>query len=599
MNILREKQRLTDMLHLARQGFGEYKKQIILLIGMGFLSGVLEGIGINAIIPLFSFVSGSGDMPTDIISRVIERFFVLLNVDYRMEYLLVFIIVLFLLKAVALFFSKYISAKIQAQYIYDTRSKLYRETLYTDWRYLSKQKIGYLEKILLNDINAGAALLGHMSAAAILITNSAVYIAISFNISTPITLLTLVLGALMFLLFKPFVHKTKVVSQQSADIMKQCAHHINESIIGMKTIKAEHLEKNAFERGKAYFESLKNIIVKLAFIENVTYTSVQPLSMIVILTIFAVSYKSPDFSFASFVVIVYAINKIFVFVQSGQSKLNQAMAQYPFLRAALKYEEDAIKNKESSGGNISFSFKKQISLNNVSFSYNKSGNTLSNITAQINRGEITGIIGPSGSGKTTLVDLLLRLIKPTEGTITIDGTPIEDIKLSDWRTHVGYVSQDVFLINDTIENNIKLYDQSMTDTDLTEAAKAAHIYDFVMTLPKKFNTIVGERGMELSGGQRQRIALARVLARKPSVLILDEATSALDNESQALIQKSIENLRGDITIIIIAHRPSTIANADKLLVLKDEKVVECGSPQKLIKDKSSYYHMISNDIKHT
>lgn len=582
------------MMRLARQGFGGYKRQIVTLISMGFFSGILEGIGISAVIPLFSFATGSSDMPQDTISHLIERMFAFLHVEYRIEFLLIFIILLFILKAITLFYSKYISAKIQAQYIHDTRSRLYKETLNTHWPFLSRQKVGYLEKIMLTDINAGGGLLAHMSAAVILVTNAVVYIVIAFNISTTITLLTLALGGLMLLIFKPFVYRTKRIAQDSTDIMKQSAHHINETIIGMKTIKAENLEKNVLKRGMEHFEKLRQIIIKLAFIENFTYVSVQPLSMIVILSIFAFTYKTPDFNFASFVVIVYAVNKIFTFVQSSQSKLNQAMALYPFLHAALNHETKTIKHREKNVGKNSFVFKKEIVLADVAFAYPRSEETLVDIDAVVKKGEIVGIIGPSGAGKTTLVDILLRLISPTRGTITIDGVSIEDIKLSEWRKHVGYVSQDVFLINDTIENNIKLYDQSISTKDIINAAKIAHIYNFVTDLPDGFNTPVGERGTELSGGQRQRIALARVLARKPSILILDEATSALDNESQALIQKSIESLRGKMTVIMIAHRPSTVANADQLLVLKDGKIVEQGSPQRLIKDKHSYYHMISH-----
>ncbi len=582
------------MMRLARQGFGGYKRQIITLIGMGFLSGILEGIGINAIIPLFSFVSGDSAMPQDPISKFIEWIFASLDIEYRLEFLLVFIVLLFFLKAVALFFSKYISAKIQAQYIYDTRSRLYKETLKTNWPFLSKQKIGHLEKVLVTDINAGGGLLAHMSASIILATNVLIYTIIAFNISPIITVSTLALGGLMFLIYKPLIYKTKQIAQNSTNLMKDTAHHINETLIGMKTIKSEHLEKNVIQRGIYHFEKLRQIIVKLAFIENLTYTAVQPVSIVVILGIFAFSYKSPGFNFASFAVMVYAINKMFTFVQSGQSKLNQAVALYPFLQSAIKHENDTIANREKDYGTKPFSLEREIKFSDISFAYPKAKETLSKINATIKKGEITGIIGPSGSGKTTLVDILLRLIEPTGGVVRIDDIDLNDIKLSEWRENVGYVPQDVFLVNDSIANNIRLYDPSISDEDIMKASKTARVYDFANKLPDKLETIVGERGTEISGGQRQRIALARVLARNPSILILDEATSALDNESQALIQQSIESLRGSITVIIIAHRPSTVANADQLLVLCDGSIAEQGSPRELMKDKNSYYHTILN-----
>lgn len=594
MRLFKEFIRISNLLQTARIAFSNYTKEIVAIIGMGFLSGILEGIGINAIIPLFSFVTGSSDMPTDIISRFIEKLFLFFNIPYRIEFLLIFILILFIVKAAVLLYSKYMVAKIHSLYIYDTRLRLYKETLQSNWSFLSKQKIGYLEKVLVNDITQGASLLVHISAAVILATNALVYIIIAFNISITITLLTLVVGAVVFLLLKPLLYKTKNLSQKITIALKETAHHINESIIGIKVIKAEHSEKSTLKRAKEHFKHLRDTVIRLAFIENLINVSIQPVSAAFILAIFAVSYKLPSFNFASFIVVVYAINKIFAQLQSGQSKLNQAVANYPFLKSALNHEREIQQHKEILRGKEKFIFKKTIQFSHTSFSYNDTQQTLSNINIAIPKGSIIGITGPSGSGKTTLADLLLRLIQPLAGSITIDGKPISNIRLPEWRSRVGYVSQDVFLLNDTIRNNISLYDSSISDDNIFEAMKKAYIYDFVKTLPNGLDTYVGERGTELSGGQRQRIALARTLVRNPEILILDEATSALDNESQSHIQETIHALRGKVTIIIIAHRPSTIAEADTILVLHDGTIVEQGSPQQLLKDNHSYYHAITH-----
>lgn len=203
---------------------------------------------------------------------------------------------------------------------------------------------------------------------------------------------------------------------------------------------------------------------------------------------------------------------------------------------------------------------------------------------------MTGIIGPSGAGKTTIIDLFLRLLHPQEGEILIDGINIDEIDKKSWHNNIGYVSQDIFLLNDTIENNIRFYSDSLNHKDIAEASKSANIYDFIETLPDKFQTFVGERGIQLSGGQRQRIVLARILARKPQILVLDEATSALDNESEHKIQEAIKNLRGKLTILIVAHRLTTVMNTNKILVLKDGFIVEEGSPEELLENKRSYFY---------
>jgi ATP-binding cassette subfamily B protein/subfamily B ATP-binding cassette protein MsbA len=205
---------------------------------------------------------------------------------------------------------------------------------------------------------------------------------------------------------------------------------------------------------------------------------------------------------------------------------------------------------------------------------------------------MVGLIGPSGAGKTTIVDLVLRLFELNKGEILIDGINISQIDIAQWRKNIGYVSQDIFLINDTIANNIKFYDESIIEKDIEEAARMANIYDFIQGCPEKFSTIIGERGVLLSAGQRQRIIIARILARQPKILILDEATSALDNESEKQIQRVIENLKNRITVFAIAHRLSTLINSDRLLVLENGKIIESGRPRELLGNKSSYFYKV-------
>lgn len=584
--------KILAVIKLFRQAFGQYKRQIAGMAVLSFFSGILEGIGINAVIPIFSLIAG-GDAD-DAISKTIEKFFSYFHLSYTVKYLLIFMVLLFIFKAIVLFITQYLSVRIKVDYEKNTRGRLLRETFAADWPYLSEQKVGHLDQILITHINNSSALLFYIGGAILIAADLIVYSLISINISFVITILALVLSGVIFLAFKPLFYKNRIISGEFVQKYKLLAHYINENIIGIKTVKSMFIESQVLKKGLAYFDNMRNLNIKIAAIENFTNVVLHPVGLFFIIGIFAFFYKTNAFNFASFAVIIYAINKVFVNIRLSQTHAHKMIAQVPHLMSVLDYEKEIIQHKEEDSGAEKFNFYRLLELKNVSFAYKDGGRVLSNISFFIKKGEMIGLIGPSGAGKTTVVDILLRLLKPQEGFILLDGEDITKIALREWRTNVGYVSQDIFLINDTIANNIRFYNNSIGDEDIEAAAKMANIYDFIVKQPNEFKTVVGERGLRLSGGQRQRVVLARALARKPQILILDEATSALDNESEVLIQKSIEKLRGKITVIAIAHRLSTVMTSDKLFALDNGKIIEEGSPSELLKDRESYFYKTYN-----
>jgi ATP-binding cassette, subfamily C, bacterial len=583
---------ILKFFYLLKEAFSQYKWQIVLMAVLSFFSGILEGIGITAIIPVFSIMSG--DKASDVISRAIAKFFELAGFHYTVKYLLIFMAFLFMIKAALLFFSQYITVKITSDYEKDTRFNIFRLMLESKWPFLLRQKVGYLDQILTTDINVSSALLKHISTIILIAANLMVYSFLVINISFVIAILALALGGSVFLIFKPLFYKNRAASAEMADQHKRLAHFVNESVTGMKSIKSLLAEGGVLFRGLEYFDRMKNLRMRVNSLKNFTNAALQPLAFFFVMGIFAFFYKTSAFNFASFAVIVYAVNRVFANIQFAQSEVHMISSSVPHLLSILSYQKETLKNKEVSRGDKKFIFNGGLEFRNVGFAYNEHREALSGVNLVLKKGEMLGLIGPSGAGKTTVVDLLLRLLEPERGEIMVDGVNAINISSREWRMNIGYVSQDIFLINDTIANNIKFYDSAISDEDMIEAAKIAHIYDFIKEQPDGFSAIVGERGMQLSGGQRQRIVLARVLARHPKILILDEATSALDNESEILIQKAIESMKGKITVLAIAHRLSTVLRADKLLVLENGKIIEEGSPQTLLRDKKSYFYQAYN-----
>ena len=586
--------KLINFFSIFYKAYWGYKKQILALTALGFLSSLLEGIGINVAIPIFSFLSGTSNKANDFISEIIKNFFGFFQINYSLKYLFIFVCFLLIFRVLVLLLSNYIKIKIAAVYEEKTRGELFKLTAEANWQYLLKQKLGHLETILVTNVSYGGLLLQYISNSLMIIVSLVIFLLVAINISWFITLITVALGGVIFFVFKPFLYKTRTLSREREKINRQTAHHINENILGMKTIKVMSASSKIVDKAKEYFKILRELIIKTSFLSIMTDALIQPIGLILVFIIFAISYKTGAFNFAALAAIIYLIQRIFAYAQQLQSTLYAMVNSASYVNKMLEYRDEVIKNKESDNGKDNFEFVDNLEFKNVGFYYDNAKQILNNISFNIKKGEMVGLIGPSGAGKTTIVDIILRLLNPVKGEILLDGKNINGININEWRKNIGYVSQDIFLKNDTIANNIKFYNDSITDEEMKEAAKMANIYDFIKNCPLKFETVIGERGLLLSAGQRQRIVIARILARHPGILILDEATSALDNESEVQIQKVIENLKNKVTVLLIAHRLSTVMNCTNLLVLRDGEIKEQGSPEELLSDKNSYFYKVSN-----
>lgn len=573
--------------------FAQGKGLLVCLISFSFLGGALEGLGMSSVVPLFALLGNNQETGNDPISQLMRSIFNVLHIDLKLKTLVFFICLVFLLKAIAVFSAQYMTTALTTNFEFNTRKKLFLGLVSSNWSFLSNQKIGHLEQILTTDTNSSSNLILHFGALIPILANIVVYTIVTTSISPVIALTTLCVGVLVFFIFKPIFYKNRVYSKELSDLYKTVSHFINENVLGIKVIKTMRLENEIYKVGQEYFSKFRMLNKKMMLLRAGTNVLMQPIGLIYVFALLLFSYKFGTFTLAHFAIIVYAINKVFVQIQAAQNLMHYIISEEPFLNVIENYQRRLSETKERNLGDLKFNFSKQIQMNGVGFDYDR-GRVLDGLNLTLNKGEMVGLIGPSGSGKTTVVDLLLRLYKPGQGTILVDGKDIGLYDLWQWRLNVGYVTQDMFLINDTIEKNIRFYNEGITTKEMVDAAKQAKIYDLIDEMPQKFQTVVGERGNKLSGGQKQRVLLARILARKPSILILDEATSALDNETEQYIQDIINNLRGKITVLIVAHRLSSITNCDRVLALYDGKIIEDGSPDKLLSQKDSYFYKMSN-----
>lgn len=396
------------------------------------------------------------------------------------------------------------------------------------------------------------------------------------------------------------ISKNKKMQHIFLDNRKKMANinaSVQDSLEGIRTVKSfgnENLEKTKFDKNNNEYLNSRSDSYKVMgeFIAgNSFFQGILYIAIIVSGGIFIIegSLKVSDLAVYALYINIF-INPIDILINF----VEQFQKGYAGFRRFIEVVETEPEIVDSKDAVVLEGVKGDIEYKNVCFNYNSKHNVLSNINISIKSGKNIALVGPSGAGKTTICSLLPRFYDVTEGAVTIDGKDIRNLTIESLRNSIGIVQQEVYMFSGTVKENIKYGKSDASDEEIIKAAKEANIHDYIMTLPKGYDTYIGQHGVKLSGGQKQRISISRVFLKNPPILILDEATSALDNESERFIQNSLEKLSKNRTTIVIAHRLSTIRNADEIIVIDNEGIKERGSHEDLLEKKglySYYYNM--------
>jgi len=417
------------------------------------------------------------------------------------------------------------------------------------------------------------------------------------RINLLLTLLIFMLLPLMLLSAIVFRKKMKRAFKSQREQIGILNAELEDSLSGIRVVKSfanEDIERSKFEIGNQKFLDTKKISYKyMALFQSGTrfFDGVMYIAVIVIGSIFMIygQINSADLiAYLLFIqTLITSIRRIVEFTEQFQKGMTG-------IERFMEIMEEPVTISDGENAAPLFDVKGEIELRNVRFRYSDNGSdVLNHINLHVHKGENIAIVGPSGGGKSTLCNLIPRFYDIDEGEIFIDGTNIKDITLSSLRSNIGMVQQDVYLFNGTVLENIQYGKPTATFKEIEEAAQAAGAHEFITELPQGYNTYVGERGVKLSGGQKQRISIARVFLKNPPILILDEATSALDNESELIVQKSLERLSKDRTTFTIAHRLTTIKNATRILYLTPEGITEEGTHSELLRANGDYAKLYS------
>ena len=502
-------------------------------------------------------------------------------------------IILRLIDAAANYFMVSVGHVMGAKIETDMRSDLFSKLQKLDFTYYDNNKIGQIMARMTSDLFDVTEFAHHCPEEFFI---AFVKILVSFiilcNFNIWLTIIIFSLLPLMFFCSMYFNKKMRITFKKSRNQIGNINSQLEDSLLGIRIVKSfanEDIEKQKFSQDNSLLLKIKKEIYRcLAGFHSVVrlFDGLMYISVVVAGSLFLIYGKITAGDLVAYLLYVTtllaSIRRIIEFAEQFQRGITGIDRFFEVMdeNFQIKNVKNA-KNLKNVKGNIKFE--------NVSFKYGEDGeNILSNINLTVKPGENVALVGPSGGGKTTLCNLIPRFYEVTSGKILIDDNDIRTVTLESLRKNIGVVQQDIYLFSGSIEHNILYGKPNASHEEVIKAAKSAGAYEFIMNLPDKFNTYVGERGIKLSGGQKQRIGIARIFLKDPPILILDEATSALDNESEQLVLKSLQKLASGRTTFTIAHRLTTVRNAKTILVLDDKGIVESGSHEELIKNKGLY-----------
>lgn len=540
--------------------------------------------------PVFEF---SSDYVQDLFSYKMTPYIESNGVEGALYFICVTVAVLFFLKNLFRYFAKYFLASIRSGVVRDIRSNVYRKILILPLSFYSEEKKGDIISRITGDVQEIEwSIMNSLE----MIFRDPISIVLSLvfmiTINAKLTLFSFVLLPVSGLIIGRIGKSLKRTSSKLQIRMGELLSNVEETLSGLRIIKAFNAEKSTNEKFQGINEIYRNTMLRMFRKRDLASPLSEFLGALVMVILVwyggnMVINPEVDFSGAEF------IGYIAMFSQLLNPAKSLSTAYYNIQKGAASTERiEMVLNAEEKISELPSAeeindFNQAIEFKNVNFAY-EDAIVLNDINLKIEKGKTVALVGQSGGGKSTLVDLLPRFYDPIEGSISIDGHDIRELKIKDLRALMGIVSQQSILFNDSVLNNIALGVENVSRESVIEAAKIANAHEFIEQLPKGYDTNIGDGGGKLSGGQRQRLSIARAVLKNPPIMILDEATSALDTESEKLVQDALYKLMENRTSVVIAHRLSTIQHADEIIVMQDGKVVERGNHEGLIAQEGVY-----------
>ncbi len=563
---------------------------------------VLNGIGTFMLSPVLQYVENHTVLqhPSSKLFRLLISGIRAVHLPVGLPALLLLAFVPFVLQEVIYFINQWYLAKVQQRAVTRLRSEGFDAVLHSDLAFVVQEGPGKLVATLNTQVSrAGLAIMQFVQQIASGLTILA-YVVVLVILSWPLALFAAASFLLISVLIKKNVTRSRTFGAEAAALTNQAVTAINERMGAIRVIKMRGQEDVESTRLTGIVRDMEYAGVKIAVAKAAVQVTVDPALMLAMFGMIFVGVQYlgvPLWVLGLFLFILVRLNSVVSTFNVGRQTWG---SNYDSLLMAHDLVERARSARHIVGGTREFDgLERAIDFQDVSFAYGDDDTTmvLSHVNVTIPKGSMMAFVGRSGAGKSTFADLIPHLREATSGEILIDGVPIKEFDLRSLRRKIGFMTQEAVLFNDTVLGNLRYgLERVPTDDEVRQALREAYCTDFVEELPEGLDTQIGDRGVRLSGGQRQRLALAGVLLQDPDILVLDEPTSALDSESEQYIQQALDAMRGTRTLIVIAHRLSTVQRADEIFVVDHGVIVERGTHQELLKKNAAYRRLFELQI---
>lgn len=594
MNDLKKKDRKVSKFKIYFYFLRAFQKKLSLFMFYSFCLSVTQALLIAALYPFVSFAldQGGSQQNVGVILEHVNKIISMSPIADPLFSASVLLILLGILQGIFRYLSVAASVNLSYDITHNLQKRMYEKVMNADISYFIRNKQGDILFQLKDPplkvgyiIRGSAVFVKELLMALFLLV---MMVSIDKKIALVVFSIAMFFGIVIKVVTQKIIYRTGVASTRALgeeDVV------LSESLSGIYTIKAFLAEKKWTQTFVNRVAEFVRVTKKMTIMKEIPVAVLEAV-VIILIAVSAIAFKMlyAD-SFIAFMPVfsVFAV-AIFKMIPSLRNLSNAGMNIVSlFFNMELCYDmlhkEMATVKKD---GKPFYKLKRSIDFKNVDFSYSpQSDSIFEDLSLSIKKNNITALVGKSGSGKTTLINLLLKFYEPGRGTIEVDGVDLSEIERTSWLERIGYVSQEPFIFHATIKENIS-FGKECPEEDVVEAAKLAGAHQFIMNLEKGYDTVVGERGMKLSGGEKQRIAIARAILRKPQIVIFDEATSALDAKTEKIVQETIKRISSSYTVILVAHRFSTVKIADKIMVFSEGKLLEEGTHEDLLKANNHY-----------